>query len=115
MNSKVKDSDKPMSELYRLAAFDWADAQAAWYTLSEGKATMLAKLTQNLIDADPKLSHAKAERLARNLPVWTKYLEDMSTTNHDRLRLAAFKESLHMRYYEKQGANADARKERGMS
>lgn len=114
MNKEMDYRDKPLSELYRLAAEDWADEQSAWYTLSEGKATCLAKLKQGLADGDAKLSEAKLDRLARNLPEWQEWLDRMSFHNHNRLLLAARKESIHMRYYERQGQNADARKEKGM-
>jgi len=110
----MKEAEKPLSEVYRLAALEWGDMYSAWYTMSEGKTTMLAKLKQMLIDGDNRLAENKAERLAKNLPEWVGYLKTTSELHHAALRLRAYKESVEMRYHEKQSQDASARKERNL-
>lgn len=105
-------TDKPLSELYRLAALEWGDKYSAWYTYSENKTTTLAVLKSIYIKDDPKLSEAKAERLAKNTPEWKDYMEIMCTLHKEALRLRAYKESIDMRYHELQSKQASARSER---
>lgn len=110
----VAEKDKPLSELYRLAALEWGDVYSAWYTMSENKTTTLALFKTEEIVADPKLSEAKAERLAKSTIAWQNYMKDMCALHKKALRLRAYKESIDMRYHEKQGRDASARKERSL-
>ncbi len=118
MPSKIKDympeKDKPISELYRLAALDYADAYSAWYLMSEMKATQLAGLKQYEMDMDPTLTAAKAEHKARNRLDWIEYIKTMAENNRNRLKAAALMKSIDMRHTENAQANAAARNERKM-
>ncbi len=109
---EIKDKEKPLSEIYRLKGLEWADAQGAWYALSETKATTLARLTSDIKKADPKMSEARAEREARCMPEWVNMLEEMCRLNTLRLRLKIQLDSIDMAGHEKMSAEANARKER---
>jgi hypothetical protein len=114
MAKAMKEADKPLSELYRIAAEQWGDTYSAWYTYSENKTTTLAVLTSAEIEMNPKLSEAKAQRLAKCTDAWQNYMKEMCDLHTKALRLRAMKESIDMRYHEKQSADANARKERNL-
>ena len=114
MAKAMKEVDKPLSELYRLAALEWADKYSAWYTMSENKTTTLAVLKSREIEMDPRLSEAKAERMAKNTVEWQEYMTKLCQLHKEALKLRAYKESVDMRYHEEQSAQANARHERKM-
>ena len=106
--------DRPLSELLRITGKQWAEYEAAYTAMKEAKATTLARLKQQKIDAaDSKLSEAAADREARNDPYWRDYLDLMAKNNARRLDLKIEVDCIHMANSERIDKNANARKELG--
>jgi hypothetical protein len=101
-------NEQPFSELYRLAAKDWVDKQAAADLLEELKTTTLAQWKSQYGD----IADNKAEKLVKAEERWEKYIRSMVAARQA-ANLAKVKlEYLRMRAWENHSQEATARAER---
>lgn len=109
-------SDKPISELYRLAALEWADWDAAARMREELKTTFLEKLKNELTGEDGEdLPDSHRERIVKASPEYKAYIVEMvrARTKANRARIQVV--YLQMKANEWQSAEANARIERKLS
>lgn|SRR5262245_16560573 len=106
------DHEQPISELFRVTARQWADADGAARLLEDMKTTTLEQIKSALIKDEPSLTEAKAERLARTSAGWIKYVETTCAARTRANRLRQKLVWLQMRHREWIGMNADERQER---
>lgn len=91
--SELPHEDRPLSELYRVSANRWVEADAKARELEELKTTLLDQRKQMLIEAaaanQTKLADNAAEREARAEPGWETYIRGMvhARTEANRLRV----------------------------
>lgn len=111
MSENVREGDnRPASEVFRLAAKDWVDKQAAADLLEELKTTTLAQWKSEYGD----IADNKAEKLVKAEPRWEDYIRKMVEARR-LANLAKVKlEYLRMRYWEQTGHEATARAEMRM-
>jgi len=103
--------EQPISEQYRVAADEWADAENAAHLLEELKTTTLEQKKCELIDRDPKMSEAKAERLVKASEDWELYLYDMCQARAAATFLKQKLRVIEMKHREWIDGNASARQE----
>ena len=80
MTANISDvpTDKlPISEHYRRVAKLWVDAENAAKLLEETKSVSLEERKTKLIEGEPGLSEAKAERLAKSSKEWREFIVSM--------------------------------------
>lgn len=75
--ASIADHDKPISELYRLAATEYVQAERKAREFEEGKGIVLSEMINKLCEVDEKLSQAKAERTAKGSADYKKYIRRM--------------------------------------
>lgn len=101
-------NNAPISELYRLAAMEWADMDNAARMLEEGKTTFLAQRKTALGD----IADNKAEKEVKSSDEWSNYIKAMvrakTAANKARIEM----DYLKMRFQEWISADANARSER---
>lgn len=103
--------DQPLSEQFRLAAEAWVDANAAADLLEETKSACLSQRAMAL----GEMSVAKAEMIVKSSEEWHEHLKAIVEARRVANRLKVQKDYIQMRFSEWQSADANARKERGMS
>ena len=92
----VHDRDnRPHSEIYREAAEDWCDKDAAARMLEECKTAFLEKRKNDL---DPELPDSHRERIVKASEEWRDYIVKMV-----RARTAANKAKINLEYVEMKG------------
>lgn len=69
--------NRPLSEQYRVAAKQWVELDAAARLLEETKTTVLEERKNALVEANPGMADAHAERQAKANPKWRKWVTDM--------------------------------------
>jgi hypothetical protein len=96
-----------LSELYRLAGEEWADAHTAAKLLEELKTATLSKMKNKLMGEMGSMSEAKADRLVRSSDDWDKYIRDMLAAENKAIKLKVKLKSLEIANSERidQGAN----------
>src|SRR5262245_21095667 len=109
--SRLPRDQRPISERFRILALQWADADNAAHMMDEMKTAVLAQRKNKQIEADPKLSEAKAERLVRASPDWEKYIKEMCGNRSRANVMRQELKYLEMRHREWISADANARKE----
>lgn len=75
--SEIRPKDQPLSERFRLAAGRCSERRRKFRELEEMKSARLAVMKCKLIDEDPKMSDAKAERLSKASGDWAKIVRDL--------------------------------------
>ena len=73
----ITEHDKPISELYRLAAMEHVKAERKARELEEGKSIVISEMMNKLCEEDEKLSQAKAERTAKGSDQYKSYIRRM--------------------------------------
>lgn len=103
-------NDVPVSELFRMAAMEWAELDNAARMLEEGKTTYLAQQKTKLGD----MPEAKSERIVKSSKEWSDYIKSMvrSKTAANKARIEM--DYLKMRMQEWIAAEANNRVERKM-
>lgn len=104
-------SNQPLSEQFRLIGKQWAEADSAARLREEGKTTFLSSLKTQLVDEDPKMSEAKAERIVKSGKEWRSYIAAMIKDRNKANTLKIDMEYLRMRHSEQQSFEASKRAE----
>jgi len=102
----------PLSELYRMAAEAYVDAESKARQLEEGKSIALAEMINRICDAEEKLSQARAERIAKASPEYKGYLRRMHDARTEANLRAVDRDVLKMKHSEWMMQRAAARDER---
>lgn len=103
-------SDRPLSELYRLAAEEHADLDAAAAMLEEMKTATLSQWKLEYGD----IADNKAEKLVKASEKWRAYIRDMIEARRKANRAKAQMEYWRIKHWERQSLEANARAERRM-
>lgn len=89
--SELPESERPITEEFRLAALEYIDADAAAQLLEELKTATLAQLKSALIVDRGEMPDSRADRIVRSGPDWKEYIERMvqarSVANKAKLKL----------------------------
>jgi len=114
--TEIKQSDKPLSEQFRIVARQFVDADAAARILEELKTTTLE---QRKCDLQKKRLPEKCadnflERTVKSSPEWEDYIREMCNARSKANKLKVHMEVLRMEFSEWQTKNANARQERRM-
>src|SRR5262245_966347 len=113
-NSSIRElprDQRPLSEQFRLMSKQWADADNAAHLMDEMKTTVLAQKKNALIEANPKMSDAAAERIVKASPEWAQYIKEMCGNRSRANVMRQHLKYLEMRHREWISADANARKE----
>lgn len=117
--SDMPQHERPLSELYRITANAWVDADAKARELEELKTTLLDQRKQMLIDEaaenGTKLADNAAERQARAEPGWATYIRGMVEARTEANRLKVELVRISMREREIADHNANIRADMRMS
>jgi len=115
MSARIRElpiSEQPLSEQYRIAAKAWVDCDAAATILEDLKPATLEQKKTALIEKDPKMSEAKAKRLALISEDWEECVRQAATARAQANILRLELKVIEMQHREWIGGNADARQER---
>jgi hypothetical protein len=104
-------SERPISEQFRLVAREWVEADKAANLLEE---TKTACLSQRML-ALGEMPVSKAEMLVKASPEWHAHLTQIVEARGEANYLKVKLEFIRMKFSEWQSADANARKERGLS
>lgn len=110
----VPKSERPISELFRLAGLEYADLNAAASLKEELRTATLARWKQEVVlESGGNMPDNKAERIVKSSERWVEYNTDMVEQ-----RRLADRARVQMKYYEimdreKQSQEATARREMG--
>lgn len=102
-------------ELWRLKAKDWVAAEDNASRLEEGRKLLLDGMIERMLQADEKMTAARAERQARTSDQYKGYLRKMHDARRTANDLNIDKVDLDRRYWEIVGTEATERTERRMS
>lgn len=101
----------PISEVFRLIAMKYMDAQKAARLYEETKSSFRAKL---ILDTEGK-SHAEKETKVLASDTYREFVESMCRAQDDALRYKLQMEVVRMRFSERQSEEASLRKEMGLT
>lgn len=101
------DSNRPLSEQYRVIAKRWVDADAAANMLEETKSAVLSKMMVDLGD----MAVSKAEMQVKASDEWRDYIKQMVEARSAASMLKVQLEYIRMRFYEWQSQAATRRAE----
>ena len=101
-------NDAPISERFRIAAYNWVRLDAAARMLEEGKTTFLAQRKNAL----GEMPDAKAERQVKASDEWADYIKKMVNTRTAALEAKIEVDFLKMQMSEWMSEDANARIER---
>lgn len=81
--------ERPISELFRLAALEYVDADAAANLLEEMKTPTLEKLKSDLIDHEGQMADNRAERIVKSSDDWAEHIKKIveARTKANRLKM----------------------------
>jgi hypothetical protein len=107
----VKESNHSLADKYSKVGARWIDADNAARLLEETKTTLLDQRKNALVEANPKMADAHAERQVKADPEWEEWIKKMvkARTVANKLRLAL--KVLDMRHSEQQSFEATKRAE----
>lgn len=108
--SEMPQRERPISEQYRLAAAEWADADAAATLLEETKSVALAELV--LQGVSEGLPVNRSEAAAKTSKAYREHIENMVEARRQANRLKGDLKYLEMRHREWIDVNATMRRER---
>jgi hypothetical protein len=103
--------EQALSERYRLAGEEWADAHTAAKLLEELKTATLAKMKNKLMGEMGQMSEAKADRLVRSSEAWESYIRDMLNAENKAIKLKVQLKSLEIANSERIDMGANHRHE----
>jgi hypothetical protein len=103
--------NRPISEIFRLVALQYLDAQSAARLYEETKSSFRAKL---IMDTEGK-SMAEREMKALASDEYATFVNTMCANQDKALRLKLQMEVIRMRFSEQQSAEASNRKEMGLT
>lgn len=85
----MPESERPISEQFRIVALQFVDADGAASLLEEMKTTTLAQMKSNLIAEQGEMADLKAERLVKSADDWSAYIREMvgARTKANKLKL----------------------------
>lgn len=108
---QLPESERPISEQFRVVARQYVDADAAANLLEETKSAVLAKLMM----AEGDIPVSKAEMRVKASKAWADHIEHMVNARAKATRLKVQMDYLRMRHSEWMSETANARAERKMS
>lgn len=109
---EVPESERPISEQFRIVALQYADADAAASLLEELKSVNLEKFKSSLIAEKGEMADNKAERMVKASPEWEQYIRNMCAHRARATKLRLQLEYLRICHSEWQSSEANARAER---
>lgn len=113
--AEIPESEKPLSEQFRVAARAWVEAEAAAQLMEDLKTTTLEQYKQALIEAEGDMPDSHAERRVKARPDWEKYIRDMVTARKDANFAKVRLDWIRMRFSEWQARDANSRAEMRMT
>jgi hypothetical protein len=105
---EMPEAEQPLSERFRVAAKEWAAADAAANLIEETKSATLAKMMIELGD----LPVSRAEMIAKASAEWREHIKMMCDARAKATLLKVKLEYIRMRHSEWQSSEANARAER---
>lgn len=116
LGEKPPKNSENHSELYRQAALEWVDAEAAAELLEATKSAYLAErmAQQELLAQDRSVSIAAAERSVKASPEWRDYVEKMVAARRHANRCKVQLEYIRMKFWEQNSRDATQRAEMRM-
>lgn len=73
-HGEIAEHERPISELFRLAAEEYADAETAADLLDEMKTTTLEQMKSRVIAEKGDMADNRAERIVKSGQDWTDYI-----------------------------------------
>ena len=110
MVSEMPEADRPISEMYRVVAKQWVDADAAASLLEDTKQPIFSQL----VLASTDTSIARAEHTARASLAYREHVEKINEARKRANLLKVQMRYLEMRFSEWQAGDANQRAERKM-
>ncbi len=108
--------ERPISELYRLVALEWVDAEAAAHLAEELKTTTLEQWKNELVlENGGDLPDSHAERKVKAQPRWAEYIRKMCADRADANKARAKMKFYEMKFNEWQSREANQRHEARLS
>lgn len=111
---QMPDKDRPIDELFRLAAHEFAEADSAWYLMDKLRSATLERMKSKLIEANGDMADNKVTRLVKSSDDWFNYNKEMGEFKRRANFAEAEKESLRMRERRMDREAWDGRSERKM-
>lgn len=106
---EIPESERPLSEQYRLAGEAWAEADGAASLLEELRSTTLSQRKAQLMLERGEMPDAKADRIVRASPEWEEYIRAMVTARIGANKLKVKMEVLKMEFSQWQSREANQR------
>lgn len=110
LQNDMPERERPISELYRIVAKQWAAADAAARYLDDMSSTVKSQIFLTITDT----SVARAEHMARAHPDYIEHLETVRAAREKANLLFGQKKYYEIKHSEWQSDEANQRKERGM-
>ena len=110
----IPEKDRPISELYRLAAHNWAEADGLARELEEKKSIYISEQINKRCELDGKLSKAAAESQVKASPQYIEFIAEMTNARTEANHLRAEQKYYELKHLEWLVKNAAARRERDM-
>lgn len=105
--------DTPISEVYRLRAREWVEADKAAKLMEESKTIAFSQMVNRTISkAVGKMPHNRAEAIVKSGEEYKEYIEKMVMLRSEANLLRVEVEYLRMKHSEQQSSEATARAER---
>lgn len=108
--AEMPESDRPISEMFRVVAKQWVDADAAASLLEDTKQPLFSQL----VLASTDTSIARAEHTARASAAYKEHVEKITDARRKANLLKVQMRYLEMRFSEWQSGDANQRAERKM-
>lgn len=108
-------SERPVSEVFRLTAKSWVDKDAAARLLEELKTTRLEQMKAKLIRDQGDMADNKVERLVKSGTEWEELIIQMVDARTAANLAKAKMEYVRMQFAERQSAEASNRHEARLS
>lgn len=109
--AEIPETDRPLSEQWRIAAKAWVEAEAAAQLLEDLKTTSLEQMKQSLIEQEGDMPDSHAERRVKSRPDWEKYIRDMVAARKEANLCKVKLDWLKMRFAEWTSRDANSRAE----
>lgn len=112
----MPESERPLSEQFRIVAKQWADVNGAAQLMEETKtANFSERVNREIATSNEPMAFNRAEAIVKGSADWSEYLTDMVNLRTKANRLKVQMEYIRMRFSEWQSLNANARQERQLS
>lgn len=110
----MPDKDRPIDELFRIAALEYAEADSAWYLMDKLRSATLERMKSKLVEKHGDMPDNKVTRLVKSSDDWFSYNTEMGELKRRANFAEAEKESLRMRERRMDREAWDGRSERKM-